>query len=133
MSNTTIVPNSEFTPEQKEVLDSFKNHIEDLINKNKVGIDEYLDSAFILIHKDGKSQPKEGFVNDVITGQLNYYKSRIIEPMIEVENNKAKMKVEVEFDCLVYGTKGVFTLKCVNEFEKKIINGILFYGTLIIK
>ena len=119
MSNTTIVSTSEFTPEQKEVLDSFKNHIEDLINKNKVGIDEYLDSAFILIHKDGKSQPKEGFVNDVITGQLNYYKSRIIEPMIEVENNKAKMKVEVEFDCLVYGTKGVFTLKCVNEFEKK--------------
>ena len=39
--------------------------------------------------------------------------------MIEVENNKAKMKVEIEFDCLVYGTKGVFTLKCVNEFEKK--------------
>ena len=119
MSNTTIVSTSEFTPEQKEVLDSFKNHIEDLINKNKAGIDEYLDPGFVLIHKDGKSQPKEGFVNDVITGQLNYYKSRIIEPMIEVENNKAKMKVEIEFDCLVYGTKGVFTLKCVNEFEKK--------------
>ena len=119
MSNTTIVSTSEFTPEQKEVLDSFKNHIEDLINKNKANIDEYLDPSFVLIHKDGKSQPKEGFVNDVITGQLNYYKSRIIEPMIEVENNKAKMKVEVEFDCLVYGTKGVFTLKCVNEFEKK--------------
>ena len=42
MSNTTIVSTSEFTPEQKEVLDSFKNHIEDLINKNKAGIDEYL-------------------------------------------------------------------------------------------
>ena len=119
MSNTTIVSTSEFTPEQKEVLDSFKNHIEDLINKNKAGIDEYLDHAFVLIHKDGKSQPKEGFVDDVITGKLNYYKSRIIDPIIEVENNKAKMKVDVEFDCLVYGTKGVFTLKCVNEFEKK--------------
>ena len=119
MSNTTIVSFSEFTSEQKEVLDSFKNHIEDLINKNKANIDEYLDPSFVLIHKDGKSQPKEGFVDDVISGQLNYYKSRIIEPKIEVENNKAKMKVDVEFDCLVYGTKGVFTLKCVNEFEKK--------------
>ena len=65
------------------------------------------------------SQKREGFIDDVITGQLNYYKSRIIEPKIEIENNKAKMKVDVEFDCLVYGTKGVFTLKCVNDFEKK--------------
>ena len=119
MSNTTIVSSSEFTSEQKEVLDSFKNHIEDLITKNKANIDEYLDPSFVLIHKDGKTQHKEGFVDDVISGQLNYYKSRIIEPKIEVENNKAKMKVDVEFDCLVYGTKGVFTLKCVNEFEKK--------------
>ena len=119
MSNTSIVSSSQFSPEQKEVLDSFQSHIEDLINKNKEGIEAYLDPSFVLVHKDGNPQPREGFIDDVITGKLNYYKSRIIEPQIEVENNKAKMKVDVEFDCLVYGTKGVFTLKCVNEFEKK--------------
>ena len=119
MSNTSIVSSSHFSPEQKEVLDSFQSHIEDLINKNKEGIEAYLDPSFVLVHKDGNAQPREGFIDDVITGKLNYYKSRIIEPQIEVENTKAKMKVDVEFDCLVYGTKGVFTLKCVNEFEKK--------------
>ena len=119
MSNTTIVSSTSFSGEQKEVLDSFQNHIEDLIQKDKTAIEEYLDPGFILVHKDGKSQPREGFIDDVITGKLNYYKSRIINPEIEVGNNKATMKVDVEFDCLVYGNKGVFTLKCVNQFEKK--------------
>ena len=119
MSNTTIVSSSSFSPEQKEVLDSFQLHIEALIKKDKAAIEDYLDPAFVLIHKYGKSQPREGFINDVITGHLNYYKSRIIEPKIEVENNKATMKVKVEFDYLVYGNKGVFTVKCVNLFEKK--------------
>ena len=119
MSNTTIVSSTSFSGEQKEVLDSFQNHIEDLIKKDKTAIEEYLDPGFILVHKDGKSQPREAFIDDVITGKLNYYKSRIINPEIEVGNNKATMKVDVEFDCLVYGNKGVFTLKCVNQFEKK--------------
>ena len=119
MSNTTIVSSASFSPEQKEVLDSFQSHIEALIKKDKAAIEEYLDPNFVLIHKDGKSQPRQGFIDDVITGQLNYYKSRIIDPQIEVGNNKATMKVDVEFDCLVYGNKGVFTLKCINQFEKK--------------
>ena len=119
MSNTTIVSSEQFSPEQKEVLDSFQLHIEALIKKDKSAIEEYLDPVFVLVHKDGNPQPREGFIDDVITGKLNYYKSRIIEPKIEVDNNKATMKVDVEFDCLVYGNKGVFTLKCVNQFEKK--------------
>ena len=119
MSNTTIVSTDQFSPEQKEVLDSFQLHIEALIKKDKSAIEEYLDPSFVLVHKDGNHQPREGFIDDVITGKLNYYKSRIIEPKIEVDNNKATMKVDVEFDCLVYGNKGVFTLKCVNQFEKK--------------
>ena len=119
MSNTTIVSSLSFSPEQKEVLDSFQSHIEALIKKDKAAIEEYLDPNFVLIHKDGKSQPRQGFIDDVITGQLNYYKSRIIEPQIEVENNKATMKVDVEFDCLVYENKGVFTFKCIKKFKKK--------------
>ena len=119
MSNTTIISEEKFTPVQKEVLDSFQAHIEDLIKKDKSAIENYLDPSFVLIHKDGKSQPREGFIDDVISGQLNYFKSKIIDPKIEVENNVATMKVDVEFDCLVYGNKGVFTLKCVNKFEKK--------------
>ena len=119
MSNTTIVSSLSFSPEQKEVLDSFQSHIEALIKKDKASIEDYLDPNFVLIHKDGKSQPRQGFIDDVITGQLNYYKSRIIDPQIQVENDKATMKVDVEFDCLVYGNKGVFTLKCINQFEKR--------------
>ena len=43
MSNTTIVSSTNFSPEQKEVLDSFQNHIEALIKKDKAAIEDYLD------------------------------------------------------------------------------------------
>ena len=68
MSNTTIVSSTSFSPEQKEVLDSFQNHIEALIKKDKAAIEDYLDPSFVLIHKDGKSQERKGFIDDVITG-----------------------------------------------------------------
>ena len=58
MSNTTIVSSASFSPEQKEVLDSFQSHIEALIKKDKEAIEEYLDPEFVLIHKDGKSKNK---------------------------------------------------------------------------
>ena len=57
-------------------------------------------------------------VREVIDGVLNYYKARIIDPEIEIENDTANMKVDVEFDCLVYGNKGVWTLHCRNKFQK---------------
>ncbi len=118
MSNVTIESKRTFTEVENEVLQEFKKHIEDLIKKDKSAIEEFLAPSFVLIHKDGRSQPREGFIQEVIGGQLNYYKSRLIEPEIEVENNIANMKIDVEFDCLVYGTKGVFTLHCKNKFEK---------------
>ena len=40
MSNTTIVSSESFSPEQKEVLDSFQSHIEALIKKDKAAIED---------------------------------------------------------------------------------------------
>ena len=118
MSKVTIESKKTFEGEEKIVLEEFKKHLDALIAKNKADIEAFLAPSFVLIHMDGRSQPGEGFVKEVIDGALNYYKARIIDPSIEIENNVATMKVNVEFDCLVYGNKGVFTLKCVNKFEK---------------
>ena len=125
MSKVSIESKKAFEGEEKAVLEEFKKHLDDLIEKNKTNIEAFLAPSFVLIHKDGKSQPREGFIQDVIGGALNYFKARIIDPSIEIENNVATMKVDVEFDCLVYGNKGVFTLNCVNKFEK-INNNWLF-------
>ena len=125
MSKVTIESKKAFDGEEKMVLEEFKKHLDALIEKNKAEIEAFLAPSFVLIHKDGRSQPREGFIQEVIDGALNYYKARIIDPSIQIENNVATMKVDVEFDCLVYGTKGVFTLKCINKFEK--INNIWLF------
>ncbi len=118
MSKTTIESKRTFNEEENKVLQEFKNHLEALIEKDKAAIEEFLAPSFVLIHKDGKSQPRDGFIKEVIDGVLNYYKARIIDPEIEIENDTANMKVDVEFDCLVYGNKGVWTLHCRNKFQK---------------
>ena len=118
MSKTIIESKTIFNEEQNKLLQEFKIFIDALISKDKDIMEEFLSSSFILVHMSGQNQPKEGFIKEVINGTLNYFKSKIINPEIKIENNIANMKVDIAFDALVYGMKGSWTLHSKNKFEK---------------
>ena len=118
MSKTIIESKTIFNEEQNKLLQEFKIFIDALISKDKDIMEEFLSPSFILVHMSGQNQPKEGFIKEVINGTLNYFKSKIINPEIKIENNIANMKVDIAFDALVYGMKGSWTLHSKNKFEK---------------
>ncbi len=118
MSSVPIVTSQSFNQEEKEVLIEFRNHIEALIRKDRAAIEAFLAPSFQLIHMTGKVQDRNDFINEVMGGILNYYKSRLVNPQIEINNNIAKMRVDVEFDANVYGMRGNWTLYSKNTFQK---------------
>ena len=118
MSKTIIESKSTFNEEQNKLLLELKNFIDALINKDKILMEEFLSTSFVLVHMSGQNQPKEGFIKEVVDGTLNYFKARIINPEIEIKGNIANMKVDIAFDALVYGMKGSWTLHSKNKFEK---------------
>ena len=118
MSSVPIVTSQSFNQEEKEVLIEFRNHIEALIRKDRAAIEAFLAPSFQLIHMTGKVQNRNEFINEVMGGILNYYKSRLVNPQIEINNNIAKMRVDVEFDANVYGMRGNWTLYSKNTFQK---------------
>ena len=118
MSSVPIVTSQSFNQQEKEVLIEFRNHIEALIRKDRAAIEAFLAPSFQLIHMTGKVQDRNDFINEVMGGILNYYKSRLVNPQIEINNNIAKMRVDVEFDANVYGMRGNWTLYSKNTFQK---------------
>ena len=124
-SSVPIVTSQNFNQEEKEVLIEFRNHIEALIRKDRASIEQFLAPSFQLIHMTGKVQGRNDFINEVMGGVLNYYQSRLVNPQIEINNNIAKMRVDVEFDAMVYGMRGNWTLYSKNIFQK--INNKWFF------
>ena len=116
--SVTIVSNRNFNQEETQVLYAFKNHVEALIRKDKYTIESFLAPSFQLIHITGMTQSKNQFVSDVMGGALNYFSARLVNPQIQVFNNFANMIVDVEFDALVYGGRGNWTLHSKNTFQK---------------
>ena len=125
MSSVPIVTTQNFNQQEKEVLIEFKKHVEALIRKDKASIEQFLAPSFQLIHMTGKVQNRKEFIDEVMGGILNYYKSRLVNPQIEINNNIAKMRVDVEFDAKVYGMRGNWTLHSNNIFQK--INNKWFF------
>ena len=118
MTQVSISTNRNFSQEETEVLYAFKNHVEALIRKDKYSIEAFLHPSFQLIHMTGKVSPRNEFISEVLGGSLNYFKSRLVNPQIKINNNVANMVVDVEFDALVYGMRGNWTLHSKNTFQK---------------
>ena len=118
MSKITIKTKNTYNAEQNELLLEFKKFIDAIINKDKYFMEEFLSPSFSLVHMSGQNQPKEGFIQEVMDGILNYFKAGIFNPEIVIKNNIADMKVDIAFDARVYGMSGSWTLHCKNKFEK---------------
>ena len=118
MSLVPVVTSRKFNQQEYEVIIAFRNHVDALIRKDRGTIEAFLAPSFQLIHITGKVQPKNEFVNEVMGGALNYYQSRLVNPQVEVNNNFARMVVDVEFDAMIYGMRGNWTLHSKNTFQK---------------
>ena len=119
MVDVELISGEAFNSQENELLNNFKTFIQAIISKNKIEMENFLDNSFVLIHMGGNQEPKNHFINDVMEGVLNYYHSKIIEPKIIINNNSAKMNVDINLDAKVYGMKGNWTLHSKNTFIKK--------------
>ena len=122
MSDVSIILNKKLNDSQLEVLERFEEFLEAIIEKDDEKLDVIMDDNYILTHMSGKRQTKAEYINEIMDGTLNYYKSKIIHPQVSIlEENHAKLIADVELDAKVYGIKGTWTLN-TNVSMKKIEN-----------
>lgn len=119
--NVSITNEKELTQEQKEVLKIFVEFQKAMIEKDSEKLNELMQDNYTLTHMSGKTQTKEEYIDEIMDGTLNYYKSLIDNPTITVDENKAVLKADVTLDAKVYGIKGTWTLNSEQTMKK--ING----------
>lgn len=122
MSDISIILDKKLNTSQEEVLETFKEFLEAMIEKDDEKLYEIMDDNYILTHMSGKRQTKEEYITEIMDGTLNYYKSKIIHPQISIINQThARLIADVELDAKVYGIKGTWTMNS-EVFMKKIDN-----------
>ena len=115
----TVVNKKNLSPIQEEVLKRFIDFQEAMIKKDFDKLDEILNDNYTLTHMSGKTQSKQEYINEIMDGTLNYYKSTIDNPIITIiEETKSIFKADVTLEAKVYGIKGTWTLHSEQTMEK---------------
>ena len=119
MTKVSVINKKELTKSEEEVLERFKEFQLAMIEKNFDALDEILDDDYTLTHMSGKTQTKQEYIDEIMDGTLNYYKSTIHCPQIKIiEETKAIFNADVTLDAKVYGIKGTWTLHSQQTMEK---------------
>ena len=121
MMNVFVINKSKLTAKQEEVLNRFIEFQKAMIEKDSEKLKELMCDNYTLTHMSGKTQTKQEYIDEIINGTLNYYKSTIDNPLIIINKNKAELKADVTLDAKVYGIKGTWTLHSHQTMKK--ING----------
>ena len=115
----SIINKRNLTDIQEEVLARFIAFQEAMIEKDLEKLNEIICDNYTLTHMSGKTQSKQEFIDEIMDGTLNYYKSTINNPDITLfGENKAIFKADVTLDAKVYGIKGTWTLHSQQTMEK---------------
>ena len=127
MSDVEILSKRKFGGAEKEVLECFVEYQQALIDKDDAKLDELMADDYILTHMSGKKQTKAQFIEEVMNGTLNYFKSEIHDPNILFDDDEnATFISDVTLTARVYGASGVWTIDTVMDFKK--INGKWIIG-----
>ena len=117
--NVSVINKRNLTDIKEDVLERFMDFQEAMIEKNLEKLNEIICDNYTLTHMSGKTQTKQEFIDEIMYGTLNYYKSTINNPDIKVcGENKAIFKADVTLDAKVYGIKGTWTLHSQQTLEK---------------
>ena len=117
--SVSVVNKENLNQEQEEVLERFIEFQYAMIEKDLEKLNELLKDNYTLRHMSGKTQTKTEYIDEIMDGTLNYYKSIINNPIIMIkEKDKALLKADVTLDAKVYGIKGTWTLHSEQTMEK---------------
>ena len=127
--SVSVVNKENLNQDQEEVLERFIEFQYAMIEKDLEKLNELLKDNYTLRHMSGKTQTKTEYIDEIMDGTLNYYKSIINNPIIMIkEKDKALLKADVTLDAKVYGMKGTWTLHSEQTMEK--INGKWYLSKL---
>lgn len=119
MTKVSVKNKKEMTKQEEEVLERFKEFQKAMIEKDYSKLNEIIHDNYTLTHMSGKIQTKHEYIDEIMDGTLNYYKSTINNPLISIENEeKALLKADVTLDAKVYGIKGTWTLHSQQNMKK---------------
>ena len=117
--SVSVVNKGDLTSNQEEVLERFIEFQYAMIEKDLEKLNEILDDSYTLRHMSGKTQTKQEYIDEIMDGTLNYYKSTINNPIIIIcEKDKAILEADVTLDAKVYGIKGIWTLHSKQTLER---------------
>lgn len=107
------------TAEQKEVYGSYRASCDAMISKDKDALEKYFDKDLVFVHMSGKRQTRSEYIGEIMDGTLNYFKITDKKCEIQVDGDKATMKVRHALNAKVYGIRGEWTMGGTFLYEKR--------------
>ena len=85
----SVINKKNLSKNQEVVLERFIEFQHAMIEKDLDKLNEIICDNYTLTHMSGKTQTKGEFIDEIMGGTLNYYKSIINNPQITIFGEKA--------------------------------------------
>ncbi|RAP54585.1 MAG: hypothetical protein BZ137_01485 [Methanosphaera sp. rholeuAM130] len=108
-----------FEGEEKEVLDRLIALQLALCKKDIAGMSDLLYHNFVLVRGSGRKELKQEFLRDIRKDVLHYVETKIKNPKITVDGNKATINVKIYIKTRVTGAQIIWDLKSRFLLKKK--------------
>lgn len=103
MLNVFVSGKENFNAIQLEVLSSYINICQAMVDKDAATLRKYMDPSTTMTHMGGKVQTLDEWIADIENGELNYFNVTLSNIKIEITGDNAVPSSDSVLDAAVYG------------------------------
>lgn len=89
--------------DKEQIMQLYKEMYTAMINKDRAELERVHDDSFVLVHMTGMRQPKEGYINSIMDGTLNYYSASHEDMQVELNGDTAALTGRSRVNAAVFG------------------------------
>ena len=106
------------TDEERSILYVQAKYCQAMTDADIDTMRELVSEDMIYAHMSGMQQTREEYFSDISDGSLRYYTIGIADPIIEVDQAKARITYTSVLNANAYGSRGTYRMKGTHHYEK---------------
>ena len=104
--------------DKQQIMDVYRRMYQAMIDKDIDTLHALVTADKTFTHMSGKTQTKEEFFGEIADGTLNYYASKLNDPVVTVDGDTATLTGSTTLEAKVYSSSGTWTLTTNQKFVK---------------
>ena len=109
-------PSSDY---KTQVLEAYRAMYRGMLERDTQLLDGLLDDEYTLTHLTGYVQPKKEWLEQIESGEMQYYSSQERDQSVDVIGDTSVLVGKNVVDATIWGSRGTWNLQLTTTYERR--------------